>query len=79
MNQRMHKSILRACQEHNLKHGIKLFEQGWLGIEEFRDAFGNRKKKPWVFEANSVGTLCYALYLNKATPRETLAAVKEVL
>ena len=75
MNQRIHKSIAKACQEHNRLNGIKLFEQGYLGIEEFRDAFGNRNKKPMVFVANSVGHLGYALYLNKSNPVETLAAI----
>ena len=75
MNQRIHKSIAKACQEHNRKNGIKTFEQGYLGIQAYRDAFGNRRANPMVYVANSVGSLAYASYLNKATPQETLAAV----
>ena len=75
MNQRIHKSIAKACQEHNRLNGIKVFEQGYLGIQGFWDAFGNRRKSPFVYVANSVGHLAHASYLNKSTPQETLAAV----
>ena len=75
MNQRIHKSIAKACQEHNRLNGIKVFEQGYLGIQGFWDAFGNRRANPMVFEAYSDGHLAFASYLNKSNPVETLAAV----
>ncbi len=75
MNQREHTAIFRACQEHNRLNGIKVFEQGYLGIQAFRDAFGNRRANPMVYVANSDSSLAWASYLNKSNPVETLAAV----